>query len=79
MRPGIGPAASWFLVGFVSAVPQWEPLHLTFKALEPGSKESSELFQVYLHSGFGSLSRSAGRGFGNSIIGNYLKFRMRKR
>ena len=23
-RPGIEPATSWFLVGFISAVPQWE-------------------------------------------------------
>ena len=23
-RPGIEPLTSWFLVGFVSAVPQWE-------------------------------------------------------
>ena len=26
VRPGIGPATSWFLVGFVSAAPQWELL-----------------------------------------------------
>ena len=25
-RPGIEPASSWILVGFVSAVPQWELL-----------------------------------------------------
>ena len=24
MKPGIKPATSWFLVGFVSAVPHWE-------------------------------------------------------
>ena len=24
MRPGIEPATSWFLVAFVSTVPQWE-------------------------------------------------------
>ena len=32
MRPGIKPATSWFLVGFVSAVPQWElhEIHLFF-------------------------------------------------
>ena len=24
MRPGIEPATSWFLVGFISAAPQWE-------------------------------------------------------
>ena len=29
VRPGIEPATSWFLVGFVSAAPQWE-LHKMF-------------------------------------------------
>ena len=31
-RPGIEPATSWFLVGFVSTAPQWElPLSHYFK------------------------------------------------
>ena len=25
-RPGVEPATSWFLVGFISAVPRWELL-----------------------------------------------------
>ena len=29
-RPGIEPEISWFLVGFVSAVPQWELLRSYF-------------------------------------------------
>ena len=29
-RPGIEPATSWFLVGFISAVPWWELLLLLF-------------------------------------------------
>ena len=28
VRPGIEPATSWFLVGFVSTVPRWELLFL---------------------------------------------------
>ena len=33
MRPGIQPATSWFLVGFVSAVPGWELLNFTLTLL----------------------------------------------
>ena len=29
-RPGIKPATSWFLVGFVSAEPRWECLFFLF-------------------------------------------------
>ena len=29
-RPGIEPSTSWFLVGFISAAPQWELLHTFF-------------------------------------------------
>ena len=25
LRPGIDPVSSWFLVGFISAAPRWEP------------------------------------------------------
>ena len=32
-RPGIQPASSWILVGFISVVPQWElPLSFLFRA-----------------------------------------------
>ena len=32
MRPGIEPPTSWFLVGFISAAPQWElPRNLVLK------------------------------------------------
>ena len=30
-RPEIEPATSWFLVGFISAVPRWELLKINFK------------------------------------------------
>ena len=34
-RPGIKPATSWFLVGFISAVPRWELLFFVFLGLHP--------------------------------------------
>ena len=38
-RPRIEPATSWFLVGFISAVPQWE--------LPVGSFKAEVLTQIY--------------------------------
>ena len=39
-RPGIEPASSWILVGFVSAAPQWELPDIFFLMDEKGVSES---------------------------------------
>ena len=74
-RPGIEPTTSWFLVGFVPAVPQWELLEDEFLNVHWEStfffkkKTHEEFFCGAAGEGSGGLSRCCGAG---SIPGREL-------
>ena len=54
-RSGIEPETSWFLVGFVSAVPQWELPTFLFPHLKQCTNHLEFLLQGMTHTYFVSL------------------------